>query len=1112
MKATNKLLAILLTVCMLLAMPLSINVSAFGTSDSDAATIKAVVLPDKIADELGVSRDRAIMLIFNRQVTIDVSKVSAGFGFVNATTGTAVGAMFAPDSATGNSIRTGASIQEFSASGDKKYYVVSLPSGYTVSNLFSVFNNRAGYEVVVRLFDSTDGTNDVIDGVVNNGTAWSGTTKSNKYCQSNANINTGTPTNNKRDYTDIPIVDALTLNSAEWTADNTIRITFSQPGKMRRSNGADVYCGIRLVNANGKLMYYNPNAEGNKYSTTAGGESLQAAANPTSEAYAAMNITITQQSTVAFGDFAAGSVKTLSWFNAHLEACCAENPSETFTISYVMESKEWTDNSNYFTARGEAANNWVISGFYSNNAAAVPLMATDSASTTGCDSVVMGIVDPIHAVTLQSLTRNSLTDFTLKFSEAVTLKGGSNFGLCVMKDGKIISSKKLVVGSWRTNAEGTTHDTWRLGFHHNDYSINNGNSIFTYAMGEFTDELKAQGAQLCFYIADQSSTTADGWIDSVYTQTGRKLKNDSGINSTDTKETYFIPVQVEDMGFTPTAYVSNGTLLLSTPGLSGIGGWSGATTYLRAYDDNGNVLSIDSKAAQWRLSVNSSARYNGAGSLYCSSELLITDTEGHGVSKYDGIVALLDQEYPNGYHLEMVVDDAAANAKNGFVENMAQYNSSLGQVSAYLLASELYSTDTLDVAVIPFGEMVTVDSVDVYDSGKAILTFSHDIDIDALIAAHTNYKDFFLTISTPGENSYVVDTNDYDGDGNTTEPLAQTAMGDIQRYGDNNNKIIATLSPDAYKNMMDIYGAKTESDNWAIRMRIEMETGYVKNVGKIPVNDNIVATKEGVLSPYMPAFWGTDVISGRVWTDVNLVDAADGAISVNGVQTNDLSAITAAPAGSEIIMIDNAVVESGGFNVPSGVVLDLNGKTITMSENTAINVIGTIMDNTDGGALIKVANKNTATVAIPGSNPQMPLYDTADGGYRLFHKEFKAQGVKEGSNANPADTTAKRYGVHLHFDNMKAYELLAAGGTDVKLTLKLYAEGYVDVPLYTFQESTLKEYGQSCLNATAEKPLSGKTIVLTVFGIDKLNGTPLNVSATLNFMGTTAIGDAVPVV
>jgi|GEM_PF-1277423 len=715
-------------------------------------------------------------------------------------------------------------------------------------------------------------------------------------------------------------------------------------------------------------------------------------------------------------------------------------------------------------------------------------------------------------ITLQSLTRNSLTDFTLTFSEAVTLTGGSNFGLCVMKDGKIISSKNLVVGSWRGNTNGSTYtETWRLGFHHNDYSINNGNSIFTYAMGEFTDELKAQGAQLCFYIADQSSTTADGLIDSVYTQTGKKLKNDSGINSTDTKETYFIPVQVEDMGFTPTAYVSNGTLLLSTPGLSGIGGWSGAYIYLRAYDDNGNILSINSKAAQWRLSVNSSARYNGASSLYCSSELLITDTEGHGVSRYDTIVALLDQEYPDGYNLEMVVDDSTA-TKNGFVENMAQYNSSLGQVSAYLLASELYSTDTLDVAVIPFGEMVTVDSVDVYDSGKAILTFSHDIDIDALIAAHTNYKDFFLTISTPGENSYVVDTNDYDGDGNTTEPLAQTAMGDIQRYGDNNNKIMVTVDPVAYEKMMDIYGAKTESDNWAIRMRIEMETGYVKNVGKIPVNDNIVATKEGVLSPYMPAFWGTDVISGRVWTDVNLVDAADGAISVNGVQTNDLSAITAAPAGSEIIMIDNAVVESGGFNVPSGVVLDLNGKTITMSENTAINVIGTIMDNTDGGALIKVANKNTATVAIPGSNPQMPLYDTADGGYRLFHKEFKAQGVKEGSNANPADTTAMRYGVHLHFDNMKAYELLAAGGTDVKLTLNLYAEGYVDVPLYTFQESTLKEYGQSCLNATAEKPLSGKTIVLTVFGIDKLNGTPLNVSATLNFMGTTAIGDAVPVV
>lgn len=700
-------------------------------------------------------------------------------------------------------------------------------------------------------------------------------------------------------------------------------------------------------------------------------------------------------------------------------------------------------------------------------------------------------------LTLQSLTRVNLLDFTMKFSEPVTVTGGSNFGVCVVKDGSMVSSKNLVVGSWRGKTAGSTYtDTWQLGFHHNDYHMGLNTSIASFIAKEYTPELQAAGAKVCYYITDTAANKKDGLIDSVYTQSGKKLKNNATITGTNSKEAYFIPLDTQSVFFEPKAYLAAKDRIYVQIDGQYSSGWTGQT-YLAAFDATGAILN------EWKLTLCSNFK---KGSTTRNVAFYFGE---NSTTDYETVVAYCDANYTNGYQLKLIVKDTntANNALgNGVVDSLIHYNITKNVPDAVLRA---YSTTaTADIGVIPFGEAVTVDKVDVYGGDKVIITFSHDIDMDKLmagIAKDKNGNDFFLGISAKGVDN-LVGYDEAKGHVVAGGWCDQASILDLRPYAGSRNMVIGRLDAADYAAMMTNFEnlKKTypnEGLEYAIRLRIEMDNAYDSSTGVLPMNYNIVSLTEGVASPTLTPN------SGRCcWTDVNLISVDENDVLING-EIKDLAQINSVESGEAVLLADTAVEGVDVLNVKPDVTLDLNGKTLTLADDVSLYVTGVVADSTDGNGLI-IINRDQAEnpFQLRGDNAQMPLFDTQRGGYRLFKKTFTTPGYRQGTADDPNNTNVMRYGIHLHFDNAKAFDLLAMAGAELVLTANIYTDDrQVNIP-YTFTGDILKEYAKQCKEAADETARAAKTVVLKITGMDELAGKTLRVDAALLAMNATQMG------
>lgn len=680
----------------------------------------------------------------------------------------------------------------------------------------------------------------------------------------------------------------------------------------------------------------------------------------------------------------------------------------------------------------------------------------------------------------------------VEFSEPMTFQSKTiSLGIGVMQDGKLISTTNMQLAGWRDQGTGTL---WTVKVYD---STNTYASIPEYMKGEYTEARKAAGAKLVFFISDKDADKAiDGKISGFVAQdNGEYLTNTTPgfVDPFQNKEAVAVEISTD---YTPVAYWGDDkNLIVETGGLPGVG-WVGATV-LRAYDKDNNVITLaDDMPAEWKFThvVNLTKTYSSGDKPFHAVLNLNTSANYFKESTYSAIVDRLDKEAPEGYHLVLINQEAAG---DGVIESLSKYNYDKNKFIEAVFPDPEYSTAEYERVVIPFGEMVTVENVDVYDNGQVFISFSHDIDVDKLLATTANEKDFFLTISPSGSDSYV---KGEDG----TNPLSQAWISNIRRSGDSNNTIVGTIAAGTLKNMLNIYNADNGASGWAIRMRIEMAHNYVDKTGMLPLNNNIVALEDGVRSPYMQNRW-----VGQTWVDVNLVTAEDNTVMVGG-ELKDLSVISNMDSGEVMLMADATVDALEVLNVKPGVTLDLNGKTLTLADNAGLYVTGILADATDGNGLIKF-NKNQVMnpIQLRGDNPQMPLYDTESGGYRLFKKEFTTPGYRQGTLDDPTDTNIMRYGVHLHFNNAKAFELLEQEGTDLVLMAKIYTDDKeIDVE-YTFTASTLKKYGQQCKEVAGDAAaLQAKTIVLTISGMDLLEGEVLRVDVALMAMGETQMGFA----
>ena len=108
--------------------------------------------------------------------------------------------------------------------------------------------------------------------------------------------------------------------------------------------------------------------------------------------------------------------------------------------------------------------------------------------------------------------------------------------------------------------------------------------------------------------------------------------------------------------------------------------------------------------------------------------------------------------------------------------------------------------------------------------------------------------------------------------------------------------------------------------------------------------------------------------------------------------------------------------------------LNLNGHTLTV-DDTFVAVTGSVKDTEDGKGLIKIAAKNLHLAPNNGNVGQIPIFDSAKGGYRLFNCKMPARARTE-QGAVIVEFAPS-------FTNPEAYALLANNEHHVKIEIEI---------------------------------------------------------------------------
>jgi len=230
------------------------------------------------------------------------------------------------------------------------------------------------------------------------------------------------------------------------------------------------------------------------------------------------------------------------------------------------------------------------------------------------------------------------------------------------------------------------------------------------------------------------------------------------------------------------------------------------------------------------------------------------------------------------------------------------------------------------------------------------------------------------------------------------------------------------------------------------------------------------------------------------WTvmDKDLCNAA----KIGSVYYADIqSALDAAVSGDIVTLLTSG--ELAAAFVGAGVTLDLNGNTLT-GTNYVI-CFGQIIDSADGkGAVITPAD----STILAEDNAQLPLYDSALGGYRFYSYTFNMLGVR-----TDAATGDPVFGIRLALSNEDGYALLAKADNGATVRVKLTWEGMTTTaPEFTFSSDLMAIYAQSMETAPYY------ALLLRVTGAEGKNLTVESSVQTVSRMGanTDPVSYSVP--
>ena len=172
------------------------------------------------------------------------------------------------------------------------------------------------------------------------------------------------------------------------------------------------------------------------------------------------------------------------------------------------------------------------------------------------------------------------------------------------------------------------------------------------------------------------------------------------------------------------------------------------------------------------------------------------------------------------------------------------------------------------------------------------------------------------------------------------------------------------------------------------------------------------------------------------------------------------------------IVLEGDIQVDGSITVSAAQTLDLNGYDLTAANLVAF---GSVIDSSDGKAGLYISGETK----LQNTNPQLPVFDSQNGCYRLFTYAYHFLGEKEQGNAI-------KYGATIKFTNLDAYQLIANGGCKLTVTFALQVSGH-GAYLMEYSEEFLKSWAENAY-VYYSNPENTKNWAMTmcVTGIDTL--------------------------
>ena len=234
---------------------------------------------------------------------------------------------------------------------------------------------------------------------------------------------------------------------------------------------------------------------------------------------------------------------------------------------------------------------------------------------------------------------------------------------------------------------------------------------------------------------------------------------------------------------------------------------------------------------------------------------------------------------------------------------------------------------------------------------------------------------------------------------------------------------------------------------------------------KAPTVDEIVS---GRFAAYIFAGWGEN------YTGICQGDAEYTAIGTGYGDLKDALDDATQTGATAVLTRD---ISQRSVVVREGVTLDLNGHVLTADYLTCFDQV--VDGNVGGNALVKVGKG----IHLATENAFLPIYDTAAGGYRLYAYQLQNLGFK----AVQGNADSLKCGFRLVLSNTDGYSVLA-NTTDVAIDTMAYLKwtGFVGEFVYTFSDSTLRNYAALAAADIAASGTTGKAITLTITGITRL--------------------------